>query len=1088
VQQHSIPFAVKSTPRRLELIDGSESSGGLITHQTSPMSVLFDDSVTNTTFDITKIPLVPIVLGMPWLRAANPRIDWSTLSISTKHTTAVKYKPASLLAYAASLRPDLEYKPPTPLTTELPPEYADFADVFDPKGVDACPPLRPGFDLPIELLPGKTPPRLRPYQLSPPEDAELKKWLDKNLARGIIEPSDSPAAAPVFMLRRKDKFRPVVDYRGTNAVSVTDSYPLPRIDDLLLRLSKARYFTKLDLTGAYNQLRIRPGDEWKTAFRCRHGHYQYRVMEYGLKNAPARFQRMLNKINEDLLDKSVVVYIDDILIYSETVEEHIQHVREVLSRLRANQLYAKLAKSTFHASEVEYLGFLVSADHISMDHGRVKTVLDWKEPANLKEMQSFLGFANFYRRFIKGFSRIALPLTELTKQSSPYEWTPAAQEAFDTLKQAFTSYPVLIQPDFSKPFILETDASGFALAAILSQYGPDNRLHPVAFFSRKMNPAERNYPVHDQELLAIKCAFEHFRPYLMSSPHPTTVFTDHRNLLHFSSTTKLTRRLAGWSSFFADYNFRIVYRPGTQNGKADSLSRRADFAASSEEESSSASVLPSDVFVGFQAQLTTPETPLIADIRTQTASDSFAQDRIQHLQNHPGFTFSDNLLRYLGRVYVPDGLRQDIISLRHDSKVAGHFGLAKTIKLLARDFWWPKMLTDVRRFIKTCDTCGRIKTPRHAPYGLLQPLPVPQQHWHDITMDFIVDLPKSKQFDSIFVVVDRSSKQAHFIPTTTKLDGPGCAELFLKEVFRIHGLPRTIISDRDSKFLSKFWRRLVQLLGIKHNPSTAYHPQTDGQTERVNQVLEQYLRAFVNHAQTDWVDLLPFAEFAYNNAENSSTKMSPFFANYGFHPRFDTIPHEEEQVPSAESFLDRLKTIHDQLRLNLSDARDAYKNTADARRLPTPDIKVGDHVWLNAKNIKLKTRSKKLSPRNLGPFKVISQVSDVNFKLELPSTMSKIHPVFHVSLLEPAHVDSSRTLPRPPPELVDDEFEYEVETILDSKRVGRGVKYLVHWKGYGVEDRTWEPIKHLANSQDELEAFHRAHPTKPRAKSVTFSA
>jgi hypothetical protein len=392
----------------------------------------------------------------------------------------------------------------------------------------------------------------------------LRDYLIENLAKGFIQHSKSPAGAQILFVKKKDgSFRLSMDYRGFNKITKKNRYPLPLISGLLDWLHTGKIFTKLDLRGAYNLLRIRPGDEWKTTFRTRYGHFEYTIMPFGLTNAPAVFQHLMNDIFREYMDEFVMVYLDDILIFSKDQETHDKHVRLVFATLREHGLYAKMEKCEFDKSSVAFLGYVISLDGIFMDKSKVETIQCWATPSSVKDVQRFLGFANFYCRFIKGYSKITTPLTTLTCKDKPFSWNPTAQAAFDTLKMTFTSAPILIHPDPAKPFIVETDASDFALGAILSQFGIDGLLHPVAFYSRKLTSAEINYQVYDKELMAIITAFEQWRPYLAGAQHRVQVLTDHKNLLYFTTTRTLNRRQARWSIFLADFDFEIQYQLGT---------------------------------------------------------------------------------------------------------------------------------------------------------------------------------------------------------------------------------------------------------------------------------------------------------------------------------------------------------------------------------------------------------------------------------------------------------------------------------------------------------------------------------------------
>ena len=355
-------------------------------------------------------------------------------------------------------------------------------------------------------------------------------------------------------------------------------------------------------------------------------------------------------------------------------------------------------------------------------------------------------------------------------------------------------------------------------------------------------------------------------------------------------------------------------------------------------------------------------------------------------------------------------------------------------------------------------------------------------------MDFIVELPKSEGYDAIYVCVDRLTKMAHFVPTNTTVTAEQTAQLFYRHIWKYHGLPTDIVSDRGSQFVAKFTRHLLARLDIQGNRSTAYHPQSDGQTERVNQTLEQYLRVYCGYHQDDWHQLLPLAEFVYNNAQNSSTRVSPFFANYGYHPRCKVTVATESVNPAADSLVEKLHTIHIDLREQLQRAQEKHKVNYDRHTKPAPQFAVGDKVWLFRKNIRTTRPSQKLDVKRMGHFNILEIIRDskLAYKLELPRRMKQIHPVFHVSLLEPYRENQweGRVQPAPPPEEIEGELEYEVKEIVDSKIVRGKLKYLVDWVGYRPKERTWESVEAVENAQEEVVAFHQAHPNRPSSDDL----
>ena len=487
----------------------------------------------------------------------------------------------ALVVAGVTTVPEDESKPP-----ELPEDYLYLKEMFDNELAGMLPEQGYG-DHAIDLVENKEPPYMPLYNLSQVELAELRRYLDDALAKGWIKPSVSPAGAPILFVPKKDGgLRLCVDYRGLNAITIKNRHPLPLITETLDRLCGAKRFTKLDLKDAYHRIRIKRGDEWKTAFRTRYGHFEYQVMPFELANAPATFQAYINKALRGLVDVICVVYLDDILIFSENPAEHRLHVQRVLERLKDYGLYINLKKCEFDTDEVDFLGFIVSTKGVRMDPKRIQMIKEWPKPKTYREVQVFLGFVNFYRRFIYRYSKIVAPLTSLLKGSEngkkkgPFEWPESAEQAFRQLCDIFMSASLLTHYDPSKKIRVKTDASNFAVADILSQQDEDGNWRPMTFWSRKMIPAEQNYETYDQELLAIVAAFKQWRHYLEDSLYPIEVLSDHNNLKGLMTKKKLNSRQARWAQVLAAYDFEIFHRPGAKN-PADGPSRRPDYEGAS---------------------------------------------------------------------------------------------------------------------------------------------------------------------------------------------------------------------------------------------------------------------------------------------------------------------------------------------------------------------------------------------------------------------------------------------------------------------------------------------------------------------------
>ncbi|CAI7802842.1 unnamed protein product [Closterium sp. NIES-53] len=637
----------------------------------------------------------------------------------------------------------------------------------------------------------------------------MKKQIEYLLDRQLIRPSTSPYGTPVLFTPKPDgSLRMCINYRALNKQTVKNKYPIPRIDDLLDQLRGATVFSKLDLRSGYWQIKMADNSIHKTAFRTRYGSYEYLVMPFGLCNAPATFQAEMNHIIRPLLDECVVVYLDDILIYSKNMKEHVEHLRKVFEILRKNKFYVKLSKSDFSLKKVQFLGHMVSAEGVHVDPRKIEAVKKWEVPENMKELQQFLGFTNYYKRFVPQYAKIAAPLTDLLKKDTPFKWDTPHQQAIEQLQTALTTAPVLILPDPEKDYVVEADASDQAVGAVLMQ-DHGNGLQPIAYLSKKLHGAELNYPIHDKEALAIVVAFKAWRCYLEGAK--TTVYTDHCSLKYLKSQPTLSRRQVRWVDFLeTHFHYDIIYKPGLHN-KADALSRPGHVA-------------------GIQLD---GMNPLLKGLFQHGYS---VDGEIATAEKHKLLQWEKDLAvrKGSGKIWVPNyaPLRQILLEEFHDVPYAGHFGSNKTLAGIAKYYYWPRMASDVQQFVTSCDTCQRMKSSKQKKTGLLQPLPVPEQPWQVVSLDFITGLPStSRGHDSILVVIDKFSKMGHFIPTNATATAEATARLFFDRIITIHGIPATLISDRDPKFTSKFWKELMGLLGTKLAMSSAYHPQTDGQTE-----------------------------------------------------------------------------------------------------------------------------------------------------------------------------------------------------------------------------------------------------------------
>ncbi|KAK5772151.1 hypothetical protein PVK06_048424 [Gossypium arboreum] len=781
------------------------------------------------------------------------------------------------------------------------------------------------------------------------------------------------------------------------------------------------------------------------------------VMPFGLTNAPAVFMDLMNRIFRPYLDRFVVVFIDDILVYSRNETEHAEHLRLVLQILRDKKLYAKFSKCEFWIREVSFLGHVVSASGIRVDPNKISAILNWKPPRNITEVRSFLGLAGYYRRFVKGFSAIATPMTKLLQKDVKFEWTEKCQKSFDQLKTYLTEAPILVQPESGKEFVIYSDASLLGLGCVLMQEG-----RVVAYASRQLKPHEKNYPTHDLELAAIVFALKIWRHYLFGEK--CHVYSDHKSLKYLMTQRDLNLRQRRWLELLKDYELVIDYHPGKANVVADALSRKSLFALRAM--NVHLSILPDNVLV---AEL--KAKPLLAhQIReAQKVDEELLAKRAECvLNNESEFQIDDDdCLRFRSRLCVPKNseLISIILNEAHCSRMAIHLGSTKMYNDLKRRFWWHGMKRDISDFVSRCLICQQVKAEHQVPSGLLQPITIPEWKWDRVTIDFVSGLPLSaSKKDAVWVVVDRLTKSAHFVPVRTDFSMDKLAELYVSQIVRLHGVPISIVSDRDPRFTSRFWKKLQEALGTKLHFSTAFHPQTDGQSERIIQILEDMLRCCILEFSGSWERYLSLIEFAYNNRFQSSIRMAPYEALYGRKCRTPLFWTElgESKIFGVDLIRDaeqKVKVIRESLKI----ASDRQKSYADLKRKDI-EYQVGDKVFLKVspwKKILRFGRKGKLSPRFIGPYEISERVSPVAYRLILPPELEKIHDVFHVSRLRRYRSDPSHVI-SPSEVEIQANMSYEEEPIhilarevkeLRNKRVPL-VKVL--WLKHGIEEATWE--------------------------------
>nr|VWO97963.1 BZIP domain-containing protein [Ganoderma boninense] len=867
----------------------------------------------------------------------------------------------------------------------VPEEYRAYAKVFSEGESERLPEHKP-CDHAIDLKPDAPETiRSKVYPMPVNEQEELDRFLDENLRKGYIVPSKSPIASPVFFVKKKDgKLRLVQDYRKLNDVTVKNRYPLPLASDIINRLRQAKYFTKFDVRWGYHNVRIKEGDEWKAAFTTNRGLFEPRVMLFGLTNSPATFQALMNSIFADLftntleehrkvthevlkrlqehdlyLCRPVAVYLDDILIFTNTLEEHRKVTHEVLKRLQEHDLYLRPEKCEFERTEIEYLGLIIRQGEVGMDPVKVKAVASWPTPKNLRDVRGFLGFANFYRRFIQDFAKRARPLNDLTKKDAPWMWGTSQRLAFESLKEAFIREPILTTWAPDRPTRIEVDASGFATGGVLLQKLEDGAWHPVAYRSQSMAEAERNYEIYDREMLGIIRALEDWQHYLEGLPATFDIITDHRNLEYWQTAKNLSRRQARWSLYLSRFNFQLAHKPGTRNMQADPLSRLSTYQITDADDNHDQIILGPERFA------------------------TLAATSMEHSEREM------------------DTLEQEI---------------------------------------------------REA--------------------------------------TEREPEVVHVLPTTTDITAAGVADIHYREIFRLHGIPTKVVSDRGPQFAACFMHALYTKLGITRALTTAYHPQSNGQTERANQEVEKHLRLFTNARHDDWVKYLPTAEFVLNSRVHAAHGMAPFEILYGYRPDFTIPMGPPTKFPALNERLRNLRDVRKEADAALRMEKAHMKHIFETGK-PQPHVfKPGDKVWLSSKDIPLTSGTRKLAPRQLGPYDILERTGNLTYRLQLPISMKQRHPVVHVDRLSPwrGNEINGEEPPPPAPVEIDHTLENEVEAILDSRKYNNQFQYLIKWRGEDHGQDSWEPIGNVTHCDELIADFHRLHPNAPRRISASIFA
>jgi len=776
-----------------------------ITEQVHIKAIILEDS-QKLTFDVLNSIKYDIILGMLWLRKKNSRIDWISKELYvTVDVYEIPEQPEMSL---------LKHKP---------------------------------WDHKIPLLNDKQPKWMSLYSMSKDQLKKVRTYLDENLKRGFIRSLKSLAEYLILFVSKKNGTKQLcVNYRQLNKITRWDSYSLSLIKELQDRLGRAKWFTSLNLKEAYYWVWMKEGKEWKTVFQTRYRHYEYTVMPFELKNAPATFQRLINDTLREYLNDFVITYLDNILIYSDDLEMHRSHVHKVLEKLNERALYVKKSKSRFKTKKIKFLDYVIQSEQIEKNSEKTNAVRNWPSPKWVKEVQAFLRLMNYYQKFVPNYAKIAEPLTQLMCKNKRWHWDKEQKNAFHALKRSLSETAHLRIPNSTCKKVLKTNALNFAVGACLYQI-KDEQQRLIAYQFRKLSEPEKRYEVHNKELLVIVKALQDWRPYLTGTEKPIQIYTDHKNLRNFATTKQLNWWQVCWAEQLANYEFQIHYKKGNENGEADALSRQPDHEG-------------------------------VKKIHTKILSEDNKEILTKNLA----------AMYKMKQAFL---MNEELIQVCHNNKVDEHLEVKRTENLIQRRHNISNLKDQITEYIIRCNSCCRNKIQRDKRYDEVTQLDALNASWESVTMNFITKLLTLKdsawgvKFDSILTIVDRLTKYTMFISFKKTATASVLTYTILQELVNNHGLSKKFIINKDKLFTSKFWETLTAELKINHKMLTVYHSQMNEQSKQMNQTVEMYLRHYINKNQNNWVQLLLTAQFVYNNTQNKTTEETPFWANYEYNSK-----------------------------------------------------------------------------------------------------------------------------------------------------------------------------------------------------------
>ena len=911
----------------------------------------------------------------------------------------------------------------------------------------------------------------------------IEKEVEKMLESGVIRKSNSPWASPVVIVDKKDGTKRIcIDFREVNKITIKDAYPAPHIEETLDPLSKATFISTLDLLSGYWQTPLRPEDMCKTAFTTPSGLYEYTVLPMGLTNAPSSFQRNMEWVLEGLLDVICKVYIDDIIIYSNTWEEHLEHLQVVFERIRKYGMMAKLPKCQFIKKSVKVLGLMVRKGEISPDPDKIEAIKKMPVPKDRKELRTFLGLSGHYRRFVKGYAEIAKPLTRLTSTKMEYQWTERQQKAFEELKSHLIKEPVLTLPRYDRNFVMETDASKEGLGVILSQRDEEGICKPVYYYSKTLNQAQSNYSATERECLAIVEGVKKFRHYLIGREFE--IITDAHSLQWLFSIKDPNSRLARWGLRLQEYDFQIKHRPGRIHGNVDALSRLITNSITELKEGFSEGKEDRVQLRKNQMKDEELKPIIIYLLSKELPEDSKEATRIVAMAGNM-YLSEDRILYKLWwparerpnvstrkQVVIPSRMKEDIMKQAHDELLACHQGLERTYEKIRDSCWWPNMYKDVQNWVRTCPTC-QLHIEKKGENIPLKTIMV-SKPFQLLSIDIVGPLPITKRGNRyMLVMIEHMISVPEAVPLSHITMGK-VVLAFMETIVCRYGLPEKMLSDLGKQFVSTLMVEVCLRLGIEQVFTSPYHPQTNGMVERFNGTLKRMLAKMISQKQDDWDDYLPYVLAAYRMTPIPELGVSPYELMHGWKAPIPLLAQleKEKEWDLRKDWQDRLNVLREasiKCKNEQKQARQEKWNDWDK----IISYKTGDLVLLKVMN-REKGKSKKLTPKWTGPWEITGCIKEVTYFLKNTHNRAK-ETKAHMSRLKPYFPDVSKH-PREVEMYWDEELEkkneeYEVEAILQHRQRKGKMEYLVKWSGWTTRYNTWEPTENLDHAKDLLKEY-----------------